>query len=92
MGRYRKKLVVVEAWQWDGQAKVGDWPEWAQLAAGQRRLVYYELRGHPRLRIHKLAGPVDACRDHWITCDAEGKLDHNTPADFAATYEKVEEV
>jgi hypothetical protein len=91
MPKYTRKPLVVDAFQWDGHPKAGSWPMWAQLAVGQRRLVYYDRDGHPRLRIHTPGGPLDACRDHWIILDSAGLLHHETSRGFEAAYEAVDD-
>jgi len=79
--QYRKKPVVIEAWQWDGSATSTQRPEWlrgADVVADHFEQV---------LRISTLEGVMTATAGDWIIKGVKGELYPCKPDIFAATYE-----
>lgn len=81
MAHYRKKPVVIEAFQWTGQRRY-EWPEWATKV----RL----LDGHD-LVVDTLEGRMRADLGDWIIKGVKGEQYPCKPDIFLATYELVEE-
>lgn len=85
--KFRKKPVVIEAWQFTGQSRL-EWPEW--------------MRGHPStasqfdwpdvewISIDTLEGRMRADVGDWIIRGVKGELYPCKPDIFAATYEPVD--
>ncbi len=85
MEKYRKKPVVIDAWQWNGQSR-SNWP--GIIATG----TVTEIRdGHKivELRIKTLEGEMRADRGDWFICGVKGELYPCKPDIFAATYERA---
>lgn len=96
--KFRKKPVVIEAWQWKGQG-FDKWPVW---------LKRYEVKSHPDepvgaivyrtdsglnldlIAIPTLEGTMTASPGDWIIRGIKGELYPCKPDIFAATYEPVE--
>ncbi len=86
MAKYRKKPVVVEAFQWTaGQV---EFPDWAGQAGREGRL--WVIAG-PMMRVVTLNGPVTAHPGDFIVKGVQGELYPCSLEIFEATYEKVEE-
>lgn len=87
--KYRKKLIVIEAWQF---TLPPDWPprpDW--LVEGFRDgTVYYQGGNAPYLTIETLQGPVRADLGDWIIQGLGGELYPCKPAIFSLTYDPVE--
>lgn len=98
MAKYRKKPVVIEAWQWDGTwFKFETTPGWL-LAAQQ----HWPLPNGVRYRsacneedaavdIATLEGIMTAQEGDWIIRGIKGELYPCKPDIFEATYEPVED-
>lgn len=87
--RYRKKPVVVEAFQYAGRWE--DVSEWLTgLPAGS---VTTSLIRYPdgSLHIHTLEGTMRVDVGDWIICGVRGELYPCKPDVFEATYEPEEE-
>lgn len=91
MPKFRKKPVVVEAWQmanndlWDMED--GDWPDWVQDAV-EEDVIFYD----PDLEttvIITLEGPHRASMGDWIIKGVKGELYPCKPDIFEMTYEPV---
>lgn len=93
MGRYRKKPVVIEAFQmtkerrWDNS----EWPVWLNMAwntdQGEVGSVYC-VGGGEGLFITTLNGPVAIEPGEWICSGVKGELYPCKPDIFEATYEE----
>lgn len=83
IGRYRKKPVVVEAVQWDGE----NTNEVLKFAPSS---VSYSNLGGLHLKIHTLEGVMRAGVGWWIIKGVEGEFYPCKPDIFAATYEPEE--
>lgn len=88
MGFYRKKPVVIEAFQWTGEHDKTEGPEWIceAIRAGS---VRFENVGTPQLAllIDTLEGTLRADPGDWIIRGVKGELYPCKPDIFAATYE-----
>ncbi len=84
MGKYRKKPVVIEAWQWDGQTAPAHRPGWVQEAGCYR--TYDGVLIVPTLEGEMLAHPSG-----WIVKGIKGEVYPVKPDIFAATYERADD-
>jgi len=93
MSRYRKKPVVIEAFQMTLEHRQSnrDWPEWLHRAwqlncdePGSR----FPTEGKNTLSINTLEGPLQVSFDDWIIRGVKGELYPCKPDIFAATYEE----
>ncbi|MDB5057233.1 MAG: putative phage protein [Chloroflexi bacterium] len=90
MAKYRKKPVVIEAFQWVRGTGNADWnslPPWIRLA--------YET-GHLNMlpegaRIYTPEGWMQVNINDWVIQGLEGEWYPCKPSIFEATYELVEE-
>jgi hypothetical protein len=88
MGRYRKKPVVVEAWQWTGaddQENLG----WISEAMQSGELVF-ELEGEeaPYAELKQGLSTQRFFLTDWVVNEA-GRLHAVNHEGFAATYERL---
>lgn len=100
MAQFRKKPVVIQAWQWHGdfnQTLLGSGaPDWlvdsesvyGTLHVGKVRVV--EDRGVGYLAIKTLEGEMTANPNDWIIKGIKGELYPCKPAIFEATYEPTD--
>ncbi|KKK84672.1 hypothetical protein LCGC14_2780980 [marine sediment metagenome] len=87
MGKYRKKPVVIEAVQWDGESGTanefigeaygGDWE--------------YATAANSAILIHALDGKTLCQVEDWIIKEGNGIFSLCKPDIFEATYEPVED-
>jgi hypothetical protein len=97
--RYRKKPVVIEAFQMTPERRVDnrDWPEWMNRAwnyeRGQPGALYptIEGTGDGTVSIATLEGEHLVSWGDWIIRGVKGELYPCKPDIFAASYEAVEE-
>ena len=89
--KFRKKPVVIEAFQWTGGPDQTEDPVWMIDAlkkpwgeCGSARIHY------PTLQIYTLEGVHDANVGDYIIQGVKGELYPCKPDIFDATYEKVE--
>ena len=89
MGKYRKKPIIIEAFQWNGCVKPGkcvEIPEWAI-----RALDNHKIRIYPEFVIvNTLEGTMKALVGDWIIKGIQGELYPCKPDIFKQTYEPVE--
>jgi hypothetical protein len=83
--RFRKKPVVVDAWQMTDQAATPDWIS-AAIKAGQIFVSDTEVL------IPTLEGEMRVSDGDWIICGVAGEFYPCKPDIFAATYEAVADV
>lgn len=85
MAKFRKKPVVIEAMQWDGDnfLKINEWAN--QLDVAVERDILRRT-----LLIHTLEGKMTAVSGDWIVRGVKGEYYPCKPDIFAATYEAVE--
>lgn len=90
MGFFRKKPVVIEAFQWDGDLKSSDGvyyvPDWA-VEAEKSGVLFFLQQG--ALHISTLEGDMHAHVGDWIIKGVKGELYPCKPDIFEATYEEV---
>lgn len=80
--KYRKKPVVIEAWQWNGTDNWLEAPEWLQAV-----IVHWSPKV---LYIPTLEGSMAASPGDWIIKGVKGEIYPCKPDIFAATYEPAE--
>jgi hypothetical protein len=90
--KYRKKPIIVDAFQWTGdQDQVVD-PEWICDAIMDGDVVFENfLTENVRMIIHTLEGVHRGKPGDYIIRGIQGELYPCRPDIFEATYEKVEE-
>lgn len=89
MGRFRKKPVVVEAWQFRGislSAAHMAMPAWLTEALREGR-VWYQGGDAPYYTIGTLAGEMRADVGDWIIRGVKGEIYPCKPDIFEETYE-----
>jgi hypothetical protein len=100
MSRFRKKPVVIEAFQWDGTVASYDainrWAGQEQTDAANNVWRDRVQQGvgeeyFTALVIHTLEGDMRAKAGDWIIRGVKGEYYPCKPDIFAATYEPVEE-
>ena len=96
MARYRKKPVVIEAFQYDGDLKGSDGiyyvPDWAVKALEDRVMLFdsYDSDSPPcELFINTLEGRHHVSVGDFIIQGVNGELYPCKPDIFEKTYEKV---
>jgi len=90
MGIYRKKPVVIEAFQWTADEKQQEDPMWI-VNAIKRGDVGFINEGHSdvRISIKTMEGTMTAPRGSYIIKGVEGEIYPCDEAIFHKTYEKV---
>ncbi len=90
MPQFRKKPVVIEAWQL-GTENPQPKPQWLLDAISEGTVHIFEERPHmiPRGNISTLEGVMHAMRGDWIIQGVKGELYPCRPDIFEATYEPV---
>lgn len=86
MKQYRKKPIVIEAAQYDGDNEF-DIKDWAQ---GVITSPFTYGKNPPNLEIKTLEGVMQANVGDWIIKGVKGEFYPCKPDVFAATYEPVE--
>lgn len=89
MSKFRKRPVIIEAFQFEPPTPVEVMPTWLSeaLASGK---VYYQGGDRPYLTIETLEGNHRADVGDWIIQGIKGELYPCKPDIFEATYEAVE--
>ena len=86
--KFRKKPVIIDAWQWDGRTQRERRPVWLQAdlieAGGGME------SGQAVLHIPTLEGVMSAQPGDWIIRGVKGEIYPCKPDIFAATYESAE--
>lgn len=93
--KYRKKPVVIDAWQYDGDLKNSDGefycPPWVEKAFNEGTLYYGVLGESPsELFVKTLEGDHHASVGDYIIQGVAGELYPCKPDIFARTYEPAE--
>lgn len=103
MAKYRKKPVVIEAFQWNGKNE--DLPDWfveclkdgtARIYTDNIELSYYdektpfEVEFETWVEIETLEGTMRANKGDFIIKGVEGEIYPCKPHIFKKTYEKVD--
>jgi len=94
MSRWRKKRVVIEAWQFMPAGRCEELPPWIDpswfyrdLSAGGDRSA--EHSGAPHMLIPTPGGPLRADLTDWIIRGVKGEVYPCKAEVFAATYEPM---
>lgn len=82
MARFRKKPLVIEAFQWHGEEVAG----FERICVGKDELS----NDHYNLVIPTLEGTMYAVEGDWIITGIKGEVYPCKPDIFAATYEPVD--
>ncbi len=88
MSQYRKKPVVIEAWQFNAPMFMPQ-PGWLHDAMCSGK-IYYQGGKRPYYTIETLEGNMRAMSGDWIIRGIKGEIYPCKPDIFAAIYEKVE--
>lgn len=88
MALYRKKPVVIEAFEWTGGLDQIEDPEWV-VDAIRHGEIYYQGGDAPHLTIETLEGDMRASVGDYIIKGVKGEIYPCKPDIFAATYEAV---
>lgn len=88
MARYRKKPVVIEAFQWTGGPDQTEDPVWLRAAIG-RGAVYCQGGDEPYLTIETLEGKMKVSVGDWVIKGVKGEIYPCKPDIFKATYDLV---
>ena len=86
--KYRKKPIVIEAYQWDGfsfgDVETGS-PSWNDAQCPE---CHFEMKNHGRIKT--LEGYHIVCPNDWIITGIKGERYPCKSDIFAATYELAE--
>lgn len=82
MAQFRKKPVVIDAWQFTGFDAINSMPSWAAAKT-------HDKRGSENLFIHTLEGTMEASPGDWLIRGVKGEVYPCKPDIFEATYEQV---
>lgn len=91
VAKYRKKPVVIEAFQWTSDKNQIEYPEWI-VKAIEKGIVWFNNEGTKdvNMEIKTLEGNHIANRGDYIIKGIAGEIYPCKPDIFKATYEKVE--
>lgn len=84
--KYRKRPVVIDAWQWDGENPFLSQPEWCAPGNG---MAFDHKEG--QVQIATKEGVMRASPGDWIIRGVQGEFYPCKPDIFAATYEAASE-
>lgn len=92
MSKYRKKPVVVEAFQYDGDISIDtngktDIPQWI-VQAFKDKILCYGTQGH--LFVQTLEGTMIVSNNDYIIQGVNGELYPCKPDIFEKTYERID--
>lgn len=87
--KFRKKPVVIEAWQWDGETPNGHWPAWLRDYTHDDAAVFWNMP-NGSLFIPTLEGIMEANVTDWIIRGVKGEIYPCKPDIFEATYEPAD--
>ena len=94
MAKYRKKPVVIEAYQWNNRRdNLEDAPEWLKKAHALDRAEmrsFFVPMGSQYAEIVTLEGRMRANPGDWIIQGVKGELYPCKPDIFEATYQPVD--
>lgn len=90
MAQYRKKPVVIEAFQWTGGPDQTEDPEWIVDEIASNDVITFSGAGDDvRMHIATLEGVMTASPGDWIIKGVKGEIYPCKPDIFAATYDAV---
>jgi hypothetical protein len=86
MPQFRKKPVVIEAWQFKADGEMA--PDWIaeRILEGK---VYYQGGDKPYITIETLEGRMRADKGDWIIRGVKGELYPCKPDIFEVTYDAL---
>lgn len=84
--KFRKRPVVIDAWQWNGSTE--GWPEWMHDWTTNGEFIHRVMEG-TKLYIPTLEGSHIASKGDWIIKGVKGELYACKPDIFKETYEVV---
>jgi hypothetical protein len=88
MGQYRKKSVVIEAYEFQNKVGPDTRPDWIIEAVNDGRIRFHRGRNLPsHLTIDTLEGVMRADIGDWIIRGVQGELYPCKPDIFEKTYE-----
>ena len=87
MAKFRKKPVVIEAFQWQDERPEVEWPEWFAMAVGTGDVSVQILDKKRFAKIKTMEGIMTAMPMDWIIYGVKGEIYPCKPDIFAATYE-----
>ena len=89
MTKFRKKPVVIEAWQWDGSFK--SYQAISQALGSPDKFFFVELNdgADTEIEIQTLEGTMRALPKDYVIRGVKGELYPCKPDIFEATYEAV---
>ena len=98
MPKFRKKPVVIDAWQWIFDSDCKEAPGWMTdalfhwPAIGSANFLPdgNEISPQPRIEIKTLEGTMNALPSDWIIKGVKGEIYPCKPDIFDATYEPAE--
>jgi hypothetical protein len=85
MAKFRKKPVVIEAMQFDGNIVLSKFQDWLMKVDPERKCLYVE----DKLTIRTLEGVMTADIGDYVIQGVKGELYPCKPDIFAATYDAV---
>lgn len=88
--KYRKKPVAVNAWPWEPELSVAEYPDWLKTALGDKKVEVVFGDNTAYLRIHTLEGDYYASPGDYIIQGVAGELYPCKPDIFGRTYEPAE--
>lgn len=89
MGYYRKKPVVIEAFQWTGGPDQTEDPEWIVDAMREGKVTITSYQ-NTMMHIETLEGVMTANVGDYIIKGVKGEIYPCKPDIFEVTYDKVE--
>ena len=87
--RFRKKPIVIEAHQHDGESIKQSWPEWLRVAYAKGE-VYEGGKSFGDLYIKTLEGIMAVNKDDWIIQGVKGEIYPCKPDIFGMTYDRID--
>lgn len=87
MAKFRKKPIVIEAFQWFGDHRQEEDPEWI-IKAIKEKTVIFRINC---MLIETLEGLMRVDEGDYVIQGIKGEIYPCKPDIFVATYEKVEE-
>jgi len=93
MAKYRKKPIVIDAFQWTGGPDQKEDPLWI-IDAIKNKKVWFKNIGSPsvKMKIETLEGVMTADVNDWIIKNTEGEIHPCKPNIFDKAYELAEEL
>ncbi len=90
MGRYRKKPLVIEAWQFNGQRR-NEWPDWLKNSGEITEMTSGDSTRPVSLIVKTREGSMRADLEDWVAKGVKDELYPIKPDIFVELYEPEEE-